>query len=66
MKKSTPDKDVLSLAEAARFLGITRVTLSTYIKAKAIPFRQVKRRYLFWRGALIEWLSGDYVKPADR
>ena len=66
MRKNQPDKDVLTLAEAARFLGVSRITLSTYVKEKAIPFRQVKRRYLFWRGALIEWLQGDYVKTADR
>lgn len=65
MKQSKQEQEVLNFAQTARFLGVTRPTLRSYVQKNAIPYRRVMRRYFFYRAKLIEWLSGDYANAAD-
>ena len=61
MVTQTTMKPVLSLSEAAKYLGIGTTTLRRYIKANAIPYRRVARRVLISREALDKWLEGSFT-----
>ncbi len=52
-----PDGDVMSADEAATFLGLDRKTVYGYARRGQIPHRQVGRRILLSRSALVAWLS---------
>lgn len=52
-----PDGDVMSADEAAVFLGLDRKTVYGYARRGEIPHRQVGRRILLSRSALVAWLS---------
>ena len=65
MAKSN-EKLILNLTEAARYLGISVPTLKSYVNERAIPFRQVKRRYFFYRPALNEWVRGEICVPREK
>lgn len=49
--------DVLDLVGAAKFLGLTPRALSEAVDTMAIPCRQVGRKYIFSRAALVQWVS---------
>ena len=51
------DNDVMSADEAALFLGVDRKTVYGYARRGEIPHRQIGRRMLFSRSALVSWLS---------
>lgn len=57
------EKPILNFTEAARFLGISGPTPKSYVDERAIPFRQVKRRYFFSRDLLMEWVRGENYGP---
>lgn len=50
-------REVLSVEEAADFLGLSRNTVYTYANGGTIPCQRVGRRLLFSRTALVRWLS---------
>ena len=52
-----PDDDVLNAEEAAAFLGLDRKTVYGYARRGQAPHRQVGRRILLSRSALVAWLS---------
>jgi len=64
--KRDESKEILSLEEAAAFLGISSKTLAKRAAAGIVPSRNVgepgKRCYmLFSRNALVSWLAGGDV-----
>ena len=64
--KRDESKEILSLEEAAVFLGISSKTLARKAAGGIIPARNTgepgKRRYwLFSRKALVSWLAGGDV-----
>lgn len=50
-------KDVLTLKEAALYLGVCSKTLAKYARSGQIPCRRIGKVYLFSRLALIDWLT---------
>jgi len=52
------EKDVLTLAEAARFIRVSTNTLGDMARAERIPCQRAGREWRFLRRALEEWLRG--------
>lgn len=50
--------DVLTLAEAARFIRVSEKTLGAMAREKRIPSQKVGREWRFFRHALEDWLQG--------
>ena len=50
--------ELLSLTEAAKFLGISERTMRTYIREGRIPSCKVKRRIYIWSRNLQQYLRG--------
>jgi excisionase family DNA binding protein len=50
--------DVLSVAEAARYLGLSVNTTYAHLANGTIPGRRVGRRWLVSRAGLDAWLGG--------
>lgn len=51
------EKEVLNLSEAAAFLGISYPTMIKFLRTGQIPHRQIKRRVLILKSALVKWLE---------
>jgi excisionase family DNA binding protein len=51
------DPDILTVDEAADFLGLNRHTLYNAIACQTVPHRRIGRRILLYRPALLDWLS---------
>ncbi len=56
-------KEILTVHEAAKFLGLSSSTIYTYISKRKIPF--VKRNGSVWllRSRLMDWLLEGEKKP---
>jgi excisionase family DNA binding protein len=54
--------EVLTLAEAARYLRVKKATLQDLVEQGSVPGRKVGSEWRFFRGALQAWLAGtpDY------
>jgi excisionase family DNA binding protein len=51
--------DVLTLAEAAEYLGISKMSVTRYFQKGEIPGRKIGSIYLFHRTVLERWVMGD-------
>lgn len=51
---------VFNITEAAAYLGMSRNLLRRAVEEELVPFRQVRKRLLFSRAALDDWLKGDW------
>lgn len=55
-------KEILSLNEAADYLGISYRTLRQILDTGELPYRQTKRRILISKDAIQNWLA---FKPVE-
>ncbi len=55
--------DVMSVDQAAKYLGVSTKTLYEYAAQGAIPHRRLGRRILLSRQALLEWLKEGEPQP---
>lgn len=51
------EREVMDIAQAAAFLGISRDTLYVYAQRGAIPAFRLGNRWRFRRGRLEEWMD---------
>lgn len=51
-------KEILGLAEAAEFLGVSVDTLVKYLDDEDVPYRKLGSRRIFSRAALVDWAGG--------
>lgn len=62
-----PQEQILTLAEAAKLIRVSRKTLGEMARQRRVPARKVGREWRFLRSALDEWLAGfDDSNPQDR
>lgn len=52
------DKEILTVAEAAKLLGIHPQTLYERCAMGDVPHKRLGRRLLFSRRKLVEWVEG--------
>lgn len=60
-----PASDVMTVDEAAAFLGVDRNTVYEYTTRGVIPHQRLGKRILLRRGALIAWLDAALCAPAN-
>ena len=72
MKKTTTrkmnkpaDSPVMTVQEAARFLGVSRKSLHTYRERGLVPFTRIGSRVLFHRDKLDALVRGDLQMPTQ-
>lgn len=58
-------KEVLTLEETAKWLGVKPETVRQQAKAGFLPGRKIGRAWRFSRAALLEWLKGEDPLDAD-
>jgi excisionase family DNA binding protein len=58
-----PASDVMTVDEAAAFLGVDRNTVYEYTTRGVIPHQRLGKRILLRRGALIAWLDASLCAP---
>lgn len=59
-----PASDVMTVDEAAAFLGVDRNTVYEYTTRGVIPHQRLGKRVLLRRGALIAWLDASLCAPS--
>ena len=57
------ESDVMTVEEAAAFLGVDRNTVYEYTTRGVIPHQRLGKRVLLRRGALIAWLDASLCAP---
>ena len=64
MSKVAKQKDVLNEAEAAKYVGVARMSFRKHflLVEPPVPYRRVGRRILVSRAALDRWLEGHDVQ----
>ncbi len=60
-----PASDVMTVDEAAAFLGVDRNTVYEYTTRGVIPHQRLGKRILLRRGALIAWLDASLCAPSS-
>lgn len=61
VETQTPPTQVMSVAEAAQYLGVSRLTILRHLEE--VPHQRIGRRILFHRDALDAWLIGQGRAP---
>ncbi|HEX7896629.1 MAG TPA: helix-turn-helix domain-containing protein [Planctomycetota bacterium] len=52
-----PERQMLSVKEAAAWLGISAFTLYTWAQTGKVPYYKIEKRVLFGRDDLWKWLE---------
>lgn len=59
--------DVLKSSEVMQLLRISRPTLDKLIANRELPgVRRIGKDYRFSKAAILEWMTGDPLPPAER
>ena len=53
----SPDREILTIDEAAELLGVSVKTFNKVLHTQSIPARKVGREWKFSRRALIDWVG---------
>lgn len=54
---TSPDREIMTLEEAAALLGVSVKTFNKVLHTQSIPARKIGREWKFSRRALIEWIG---------
>lgn len=66
----SPDREIMTLEEAAELLGVSVKTFNKVLHSESIPARKIGREWKFSRQALIDWIGNGrsnefYREPAS-
>jgi len=66
--EALPSAEVMTMDQAARFLGISSRTLERYVREAAVPYAPLPKRgarvsVRFLRSQLVKWLQQRTVRP---
>ena len=65
----SPDRDIMTIEEAAQLLGVSVKTFNKVLHTQSIPARKIGREWKFSRQALIDWIGGgrsdDFYRESD-
>jgi len=53
----SPDREILTIEEAAQLLGVSVKTFNKVLHGQSIPARKIGREWKFSRQALIDWIG---------
>ena len=65
MRENKSPPEILTLAEASRFIRVSEKTLGEMARTRRIPSQKVGREWRFLRTALRAWLAGDVGDGPD-
>ena len=64
----SPDREIMTIEEAAQLLGVSVKTFNKVLHSQNIPARKIGREWKFSRQALIDWIgtgrSTDFYREA--
>jgi excisionase family DNA binding protein len=60
------DKDIMSITEAAEFLGFSKTTVYSLLKKNAIPAAKIASHWMFSKKALEEWVYKESLKKVKK
>lgn len=65
----SPDREILTIDEAAELLGVSVKTFNKVLHSQSIPARKIGREWKFARRALIDWVgsgrSDEFYREAS-
>ena len=65
----SPDREIMTIEEAAQLLGVSVKTFNKVLHTQSIPARKIGREWKFSRQALIDWIghgrSDQFYREAD-
>ena len=53
----SPDREIMTIEEAAQLLGVSVKTFNKVLHTQSIPARKIGREWKFSRQALIDWIG---------
>ena len=53
----SPDREIMTIEEAAQLLGVSVKTFNKVLHTQSIPARKIGREWKFSRRALIDWIG---------
>jgi excisionase family DNA binding protein len=56
--KDAEGREILTIEEAASFLGVSVKTFNKVLHTQSIPARKIGREWKFSRQALVDWIGG--------
>ena len=66
--KHADGREILTIEEAASFLGVSVKTFNKVLHTQSIPARKIGREWKFSRQALVDWIGGgrstDFYREA--
>jgi len=64
----SPDREIMTIEQAAELLGVSVKTFNKVLHSQSIPARKIGREWKFSRTALIEWVgsgrSDDFYRES--
>jgi excisionase family DNA binding protein len=51
--------EIMNSVQAAKFIGVSRVTLAKWIAEESVPFKRMGSRLLFSKRQLLEWIHKE-------
>ncbi len=65
----SPDREILTIEEAAQLLGVSVKTFNKVLHSQSIPARKIGREWKFSRQALIDWIgsgrSNEFYRESE-
>ena len=64
LNRKTNFPEIMSIAEAAAYLTISKYFLYTLVKGGFVPYAKIGKRIVFRQQDLFEWIGKNVIEPA--
>ena len=63
LNRNTNFPEIISIAEAAAYLTISKYFLYTLVKGGFVPYAKIGKRIVFRQKDLFDWIGNNVVQP---
>ena len=63
LNRKTDFPEIMSIAEAAAYLTISKYFLYTLVKGGFVPYAKIGKRIVFRQQDLFEWIGKNVIEP---
>ena len=63
LNRKTDFPEIMSIAEAAAYLTISKYFLYTLVKGGFVPYAKIGKRIVFRQKDLLDWIGSNVVQP---
>ena len=63
LNRKTDFPEIMSIAEAAAYLTISKYILYTLMKGGIVPYAKIGKRIVFRQKDLFDWIGSNVVQP---